>query len=86
MLSRFDSLIFDLHFRLIILVQGRLLAGLGKTLRLYDIGKARLLRKAENVNFHSPIVTLHSSADRVYAQTLVRHLYIYFSNTQAASL
>lgn len=50
--------------------QGRLLAGLSKTLRLYDIGKARLLRKAENVNFLSPIVTLHSSADRVYAQTL----------------
>jgi splicing factor 3B subunit 3 len=28
--------------------QGRLLVGVGKALRLYDIGKKKLLRKAEN--------------------------------------
>jgi len=28
--------------------QGRLAAGVGKALRLYDIGKKKLLRKVEN--------------------------------------
>lgn len=28
--------------------QGRLIAGVGKALRLYDIGKKKLLRKVEN--------------------------------------
>jgi splicing factor 3B subunit 3 len=28
--------------------QGRLCAGIGKALRLYDIGKKKLLRKVEN--------------------------------------
>lgn len=28
--------------------QGRLVAGVGKALRLYDIGKKKLLRKVEN--------------------------------------
>ena len=28
--------------------QGRLMAGVGRALRIYDIGKKRLLRKAEN--------------------------------------
>lgn len=28
--------------------QGRLVAGIGKSLRLYDMGKKKLLRKVEN--------------------------------------
>lgn len=28
--------------------QGRLVAGVGKALRIYDMGKKKLLRKAEN--------------------------------------
>lgn len=28
--------------------QGRLVAGVGKSLRIYDIGKKKLLRKVEN--------------------------------------
>lgn len=32
----------------LIAFQGRLLAGVGKALRLYDLGKKKLLRKAEN--------------------------------------
>jgi splicing factor 3B subunit 3 len=28
--------------------QGRLVAGVGKALRIYDIGKKKLLRKVEN--------------------------------------
>lgn len=34
--------------------QGRVVAGIGRTLRLYDLGKKKLLRKCENkVRLHS---------------------------------
>lgn len=46
--------------------QGRLLVGVGHTLRLYDIGKKRLLRKCENRQFPTLIVTLHTMGDRIY--------------------
>ncbi|PWN27033.1 Pre-mRNA-splicing factor RSE1 [Jaminaea rosea] len=38
--------------------QGRLLAGVGKALRIYDLGKKKLLRKVENRNFPTAIVAL----------------------------
>jgi splicing factor 3B subunit 3 len=42
--------------------QGRLVAGVGKALRIYDMGKKKLLRKVENKvrlysNFSGPVVT-----------------------------
>jgi hypothetical protein len=40
--------------------QGRLLVGIGRTLRLYDLGKKALLRKCENKHFPTCIVTLHA--------------------------
>ncbi|KAL2937534.1 hypothetical protein RDABS01_020983 [Bienertia sinuspersici] len=46
--------------------QGRLLAGIGSVLRLYDLGKKRLLRKCENKLFPSTIISLHSYRDRIY--------------------
>lgn len=36
--------------------QGRLLAGVGKSLRIYDIGKKKLLRKVEN-KVHSHVTS-----------------------------
>ncbi|KAI9057487.1 hypothetical protein FKP32DRAFT_1615311 [Trametes sanguinea] len=45
--------------------QGRLAAGVGKSLRLYDIGKKKLLRKVENKNFPSTIVTLNTQGSRL---------------------
>jgi splicing factor 3B subunit 3 len=47
--------------------QGRLLASVGKALRVYDLGKKRLLRKCENRNFPSVIVKLMCAGDRIYA-------------------
>jgi splicing factor 3B subunit 3 len=39
--------------------QGRLAAGVGKALRIYDIGKKKMLRKAENkVFFLAPVSVL----------------------------
>jgi splicing factor 3B subunit 3 len=35
-------------------------------LRLYDLGKRRLLRKCENKSFPSSIVSIHAYRDRIY--------------------
>ncbi|GBE80630.1 CPSF A subunit region-domain-containing protein [Sparassis latifolia] len=45
--------------------QGRLVAGVGKSLRLYDMGKKKLLRKVENKTFASAIVSLHTQGSRI---------------------
>ena len=44
--SSFQTPIDDIPF-VMIPFQGRLLAGVGKALRIYDLGKKKLLRKAE---------------------------------------
>ncbi|KAG5239786.1 splicing factor [Salix suchowensis] len=46
--------------------QGRLLAGIGSVLRLYDLGKKRLLRKCENKLFPNSIISIHTYRDRIY--------------------
>ncbi|KAF3322313.1 splicing factor 3B subunit 3-like protein [Carex littledalei] len=46
--------------------QGRLLAGIGSVLRLYDLGKRKLLRKCENKLFPRTIVSIHTYRDRIY--------------------
>lgn len=48
-----------LHF------QGRLLAGVGKALRIYDLGKRKLLRKCESRTIPTGIVTLHNQGGRI---------------------
>ncbi|KAF8510565.1 CPSF A subunit region-domain-containing protein [Hysterangium stoloniferum] len=45
--------------------QGRLAAGVGKALRLYDMGKKKLLRKVENKAFPSAIMTLNTQGSRL---------------------
>jgi len=45
--------------------QGRLLVGIGKMLRIYDLGKRKLLRKCENKNFPNLIVSLQTQGDRI---------------------
>ncbi|KAG9012521.1 pre-mRNA-splicing factor rse1 [Tulasnella sp. JGI-2019a] len=45
--------------------QGRLLVGIGNALRIYEIGKKKLLRKCENKNFPSAIVTLTTQGSRI---------------------
>ncbi|THU96687.1 hypothetical protein K435DRAFT_891688 [Dendrothele bispora CBS 962.96] len=46
--------------------QGRLAAGVGKALRIYDIGKEKLLRKVENKGFASAIISLHTQESVSY--------------------
>eukprot|EP00898_Chlorokybus_atmophyticus_P002633 jgi/Chlat1/3370/Chrsp23S08824 len=47
--------------------QGKLLAGVGSILRIYDLGKKKLLRKCENKGFPNLITQLHAMGDRIYA-------------------
>ncbi|CAN1257724.1 Spliceosome-associated protein 130 B [Linum perenne] len=46
--------------------QGRLLAGIGSVLRLYDLGKKRLLKKCENKLFPNTIISIQAYRDRIY--------------------
>ncbi|RYH29490.1 hypothetical protein EON65_08340 [archaeon] len=46
--------------------QGKLLTGIGKSLRLYDLGKKKLLKKCENKNLPNQIVRLQGHGDRIY--------------------
>lgn len=45
--------------------QGRLLAGVGKVLRVYELGRRKLLRKVENKTFQNAIVTLTTMGTRI---------------------
>jgi splicing factor 3B subunit 3 len=55
--------------------QGRLLAGVGKTLRLYDLGKKKLLRKAENRDFPTMVTGIKVTGDRVYVSDLMESVH-----------
>jgi splicing factor 3B subunit 3 len=46
--------------------QGKLLVGVGKTLRLYELGKRKLLKKSENKCFPVAIVRIQCNGDRIY--------------------
>jgi len=50
--------------------QGRLLVGLGKTLRIYDLGKKKLLRKCENKSFPNFINAIQTMGDRIYVSDI----------------
>uniref|UniRef100_M4BEI1 DNA damage-binding protein 1 n=1 Tax=Hyaloperonospora arabidopsidis (strain Emoy2) TaxID=559515 RepID=M4BEI1_HYAAE len=50
--------------------QGRLLVSVGRALRIYDLGKKKMLRKCENRNFPSILVELKAAGDRIYASDL----------------
>jgi len=50
--------------------KGRLLAGVGNALRLYELGKKKLLRKCENRNFPNLVSTIDVAGDRIYVGDL----------------
>jgi len=43
---------------------------MGKMLRIYDLGKKKLLRKCENKNFPTRIVSIHTQGDRIYVSDI----------------
>ena len=46
--------------------QGKVLVGVGKLLRIYDLGKKKLLRKCENKHFPYMITSIHAMGSRIY--------------------
>lgn len=46
--------------------QGRLIAGIGRILRIYDLGKKKLLRKCENKHIPNQIINIQSMGQRIY--------------------
>ncbi|MES1923295.1 Splicing factor 3B subunit 3, partial [Bonamia ostreae] len=50
--------------------QGQLLAGVGNILRLYDLGKRKLLRKSENRQFPGAIRKIHAYDNRIYVSDM----------------
>jgi len=54
--------------------QGRLLAGIGKTLRLNEMGKRQLLRKCELRGFPTMVKTLQAAGDRAYVGDLLQSM------------
>ncbi|GFP89210.1 splicing factor 3b subunit 3 [Phtheirospermum japonicum] len=58
--------------------QGRLLAGVGPVLRLYDLGKRRLLRMCETKSFPNAITSVHTYHVRIYVGNMQEiYLFLY---------
>ncbi|XP_065348507.1 splicing factor 3B subunit 3 [Cloeon dipterum] len=55
--------------------QGRILVGVGKMLRLYDLGKKKLLRKCENKHIPNMIVNIQSIGHRIYVSDVQESVY-----------
>lgn len=56
--------------------QGRVLVGVGRLLRLYDIGKKKLLRKCENKHISNLIVNIESMGTRIYVTDVQESVYM----------
>jgi splicing factor 3B subunit 3 len=55
--------------------QGRLLAGVGRCLRMYDLGKRKLLKKCENKTFPVAVARLQCSGDRIFVGDLMESVF-----------
>lgn len=55
--------------------QGRLLVGVGKILRVYDLGKKKLLRKCENKHIPNQIVNIQTRGQRVFVSDVQESVY-----------
>lgn len=54
--------------------QGRLLAGIGQTLRLYEMGKRQLLKKCELRGLPTMVKTLQGAGDRVFVGDMMQSM------------
>ena len=55
--------------------QGRLLVGIGRWLRMYDLGKRKLLKKCENKTFPAAAVRLQVSGDRIFVGDMMESVF-----------
>jgi len=62
--------------------QGRLLAGIGQTLRLYEMGKRQLLRKCELRGLPTIVTSLLAAGDRAYVGDMMHSmLFVRYDST-----
>jgi len=54
---------------------GRLLAGVGKVLRIYDLGKKKMLRKCENKHIPNLIMNLQAMGQRIYVSDVQESIF-----------
>lgn len=57
--------------------EGRLLASVGKALRVYELGKRKLLKKCEYKNIPEGIMWMHVKQDRIYTADLRESFHIF---------
>jgi splicing factor 3B subunit 3 len=57
--------------------QGRLLAGVGKSLRLYEMGKRQLLRKCERRGLPTFVKTIQTIGDRAYIGDMMQSIQVF---------
>jgi len=57
----------------------KILAGVGNCMRSYEIGRKKVLRKAEIKNLSSPVNTIQTSGKRIFVTELCDsfHMYTY---------
>uniref|UniRef100_A0A8C5BMP9 Splicing factor 3B subunit 3 n=1 Tax=Gadus morhua TaxID=8049 RepID=A0A8C5BMP9_GADMO len=55
--------------------QGRVLVGVGKLLRIYDLGKKKLLRKCENKHIPNLVTSIHTIGQRVVVTDVQESLF-----------
>ncbi|CAG9763976.1 unnamed protein product [Ceutorhynchus assimilis] len=55
---------------------GRLLVGVGRMLRLYDLGKKKLLRKCENKHIPNGIVSIQAIGKRIYCADIQESVFM----------
>ncbi|CAM9517350.1 unnamed protein product [Heterosigma akashiwo] len=66
--------------------QGRLLAGVGKSLRVYDLGKKKLLRKCENKTFPTMITDIKVQGDRIYVSDMMESFHLACAGTTSLAV
>lgn len=55
--------------------QGKIVAGVGRILRIYDLGKRKLLRKCENKHIPNQIVNIQAMGQRLYVSDVQESVY-----------
>lgn len=55
--------------------QGRLLVGVGKVLRIYDLGKKKMLRKCENKHIPNNICNIQTMGHRIYVSDVQESIF-----------
>jgi splicing factor 3B subunit 3 len=57
-------------------IRGRIVCGVGNTLRIYEMGQKKLLRKYDNRNFKSTIVQIRCQDSRIYAGDMQESVHV----------